>query len=475
MSSILLRQHGRDVHAGRVVPAEERLVGLLRVVAIEPVDDVRGDFLVHRLRALERERAFVLAHLVLGRAVGGLHPQDRPRSGHADAVLGVDLARRVRDAGNRNHLHRRHDGLLVRAAVDVREAHLLHRVQVIEVAPEFLEPVRRRQRIRMIAEVVLAELAGGVAEVEQELGEARRAGAQIRNRARQLRQDHARAVRVHAGDERAAPGGATRLGVVVHEHAAFVGDAIDVRRFADHQAAVIAARLHPADVVAHDEQDVRLFACAGVSSLLSPIFSASLLLLRHFAHQLPRIAAAVVSSNNPRLTTLLFIASPFHSNFVLFYVCCPNVTNFLVFVCLPQIRSAQRTNGDWRDWNKRRTINAGIRVTASVSTTCCASIRIGRQRHSDNVDKQGTIAAVCGRSAFQHANVIREVTALHTRIAKHHHDIRNFVSVVLTDQRQKRRWADRARSCLFLPTTLESFSPSAYVRRYARVDRRNRR
>ena len=39
------------------------------VVAIEPVDDVRGDFLVHRLRALERERTFILAHLVLGRAV----------------------------------------------------------------------------------------------------------------------------------------------------------------------------------------------------------------------------------------------------------------------------------------------------------------------------------------------------------------------------------------------------------------------
>ena len=77
-----------------------------------------------------------------------------------------------RNAGNRNHLHRRHDGLLGRAAVDVREAHLLHRVQVIEVAPELLEAVRRRQRIRMIAEVVLAELAGGVAEVVAGTGRA---------------------------------------------------------------------------------------------------------------------------------------------------------------------------------------------------------------------------------------------------------------------------------------------------------------
>ena len=31
---------------------------------------------------------------------------------------------------------------------------------------------------------------------------------------------------------------------------------VDVRCFPDHQAAVIAARLHPADVIAHDEQDV---------------------------------------------------------------------------------------------------------------------------------------------------------------------------------------------------------------------------
>ena len=156
---ILLRQHGGDVHAGRVVPAEERLVGLLGVVAIEPVHDVGGDFLVHRFRALERERTFVLAHLVLGRAVRGLHPQDRPRSRHADAVLGIDLTRGFRNAGNRDHLHRRHDGLLGRAAVDVREADLLHRVEVVEVAPELLEAVRGRQRIRMIAEVVLAELA----------------------------------------------------------------------------------------------------------------------------------------------------------------------------------------------------------------------------------------------------------------------------------------------------------------------------
>ena len=47
---------------------------------------------------------------------------------------------------------------------------------------------------------------------------------------------------------------------------------VDVRRFPDHQAAVVTTRLHPADVVAHDEQDVGLVlrmqggGCAGQHS-----------------------------------------------------------------------------------------------------------------------------------------------------------------------------------------------------------------
>src|SRR5712692_4366983 len=100
----------------------------------------------------------------------------------------------------------------------------------------------------MIAEMVLAELAGGVAEVQQELGEARRAGPQVGRAARQLRRDHARAQRLHASDEGVAPSRATLLGVVVHELAAFLGDTVDIWCFPDHQAAMITTRLHPADV-----------------------------------------------------------------------------------------------------------------------------------------------------------------------------------------------------------------------------------
>ena len=48
------------------------------------------------------------------------------------------------------------------------------------------------------------------------------------------------------------------IGDIVREHRAFMADAVDIRRLADHQAAMVDARLHPADVVAHDEQDVGL-------------------------------------------------------------------------------------------------------------------------------------------------------------------------------------------------------------------------
>ena len=54
------------------------------------------------------------------------------------------------------------------------------------------------------------------------------------------------------------PGRAALLGVIVREDRAFIADAIDVGRLADHQAAVVDARLHDADVVAHDEEDVGL-------------------------------------------------------------------------------------------------------------------------------------------------------------------------------------------------------------------------
>jgi hypothetical protein len=69
-----------------------------------------------------------------------------------------------------------------------------------------------------------------------------------------LRRDHSGAQGIHAGEEGIAPGGAALHGDVVHEDCALVPDTVDVGRFANHQD----ARLHPADVITHDEENVGL-------------------------------------------------------------------------------------------------------------------------------------------------------------------------------------------------------------------------
>src|SRR5204862_7181334 len=79
-------------------------------------------------------------------------------------------ARDLRVFAGRNHR------LFGWALIDVGETHPLHSVEVIQVAPEFLEAMRGRQRVSVIAQVGLAEFAGIVTEVAQKHRERRRAG-----------------------------------------------------------------------------------------------------------------------------------------------------------------------------------------------------------------------------------------------------------------------------------------------------------
>ena len=73
--------------------------------------------------------------------------------------------------------------------------------------------------------------------------------------------------RVLAGEEGGAAGGAALLAVVVGEGNALVADAVDVGRAVAHLAAAVVADVPPADVVAPQDEDVRLL---GLSSVLSP-------------------------------------------------------------------------------------------------------------------------------------------------------------------------------------------------------------
>ena len=131
-----------------------------------------------------------------------------------------------------------------------------HRVEVIQVSEELVEAMHGRQKLVQVAEVVLAELPGGVALRLEGGGE--RAGlrrdADIRSGLADGRQPGAD--RNLAGDEVGAARRATCLGVVVGEPHALASQLVEVRRLARHHALMVGADVKPTDIVAHDEQDV---------------------------------------------------------------------------------------------------------------------------------------------------------------------------------------------------------------------------
>ena len=142
--------------------------------------DLGRDLLVHRLRPLQRQRALVLAGLVRRRCRRRTVHQITGRGGVRQIVVfGSTAPGTSGRPGIGVFLQGGATVCSVGRLVDVGEAHPLHRVQMVEIAPELLEAVRGRQRVGVVAQMVLAELAGGVAEVVQELGERRRAGPQV--------------------------------------------------------------------------------------------------------------------------------------------------------------------------------------------------------------------------------------------------------------------------------------------------------
>ena len=133
-------------------------------------------------------------------------------------------------------------------------------VEVVQVAVEFVEPVNGRQELVAVAEVVLAELAGGVSERLEQLGDRRVFLPQAEGCARQADFGQPGAQAMLAGDERRPTGGATLLGVVVGEDHPLLGHAVDVGRVVSHHPHRIRADVRLADVVAPDDADVRLLA-----------------------------------------------------------------------------------------------------------------------------------------------------------------------------------------------------------------------
>ena len=210
-AAFVIRPHVRvEVHARAVPPAEERLVGLR--LPLDEVDRRVGGLVVDRLHPLFRERAGVLDRLLADLAEARVDGRIVPVAG-----------------GALEHAARSELGLERRILRIVGVLGLFLGIEVIEVAEELIEAVHRRQELVAVAEMVLAELAGGVAERLQRLGD----GDVLRLQAERGARQADFGVPVRRPDWPVMKDGAARraalLGVVVGEHQAFAGDAVDVR------------------------------------------------------------------------------------------------------------------------------------------------------------------------------------------------------------------------------------------------------
>ena len=131
-------------------------------------------------------------------------------------------------------------------------------VEVIEVAEKLVEAVFCGQHLVAVTEVVLSELAGHVALGLEQGGDGGVFLFQTFRHAWQADLGEAGADRRLAGDEGGAAGGAALLAIPVGEQRTFLGDAVDVRRFVTHHAHVVGADVELADVIAPDDEYVRL-------------------------------------------------------------------------------------------------------------------------------------------------------------------------------------------------------------------------
>jgi hypothetical protein len=217
---------GPEVHVGGVEPHEERLLGLLRLA-----DEPPG---VHQRLVID-----------------GLHALAGERPGVFDPTVGIAV-----DHAARPEVRREVREVFGRRIVLVLG--LLLGVQVVEVAEELIEPMVGGQELVAVAQVVLAELAGAVPVVLERRGDGGVLGSDADVGAGHAHLGEAGAVRVLPGDEGGPTGGAALLAVVVGEAHPLLGDAVDVGRAIAHHPVRVAAQVRDADVVAPDDQDVRL-------------------------------------------------------------------------------------------------------------------------------------------------------------------------------------------------------------------------
>ncbi|MCY1498193.1 hypothetical protein D9M68_321760 [compost metagenome] len=215
---------GEQMHARRVHPGEERFLRLR--LFLDELHRRGGRLVVDRFHAFAVERAGVL-HLAVG-------------EGMQHAARRVGLEER---------------GIVLRP---VGPLGLLFGIQVIEVAEELVEAMSCRQEAVLVAEMVLAELPGGIAKRLQRLGDGHVTVLDADGGTGNADLGHAGTQHRLPGDKRGAAGGAAVLRVIVGEQHAVARDPVDIRGLVADDAEGVGADIGLADVVAEDHEDVRL-------------------------------------------------------------------------------------------------------------------------------------------------------------------------------------------------------------------------
>ena len=222
---------------GEVHPDKGWLAGL--VLPLDEVHGPVGNVIVDGFHPLLGQGTGVLAHLLADLAEARIHRRIvRGRGLAVHHATGAEL-------GTERRIFR-----------VVRQFRLFLGVEVVKVAVELVKAVHGGQVLVAVAQVILAELAGGIALCLQQLGNRRVFLLQPYRSARQADLGQAGAQAGLAGDERRPAGGAALLGIVVGEHHAFLGDAVDVGRLVAHQALRVGADIGLPDVIAPDDDDV---------------------------------------------------------------------------------------------------------------------------------------------------------------------------------------------------------------------------
>ena len=195
---------------GEIHPKENGLVGLH--LFFEEIGRARGDVVVDRL-----------------------HPLFGQRPGVFDLLRSVWIGEAVDHASRTEVLAEVGKFRIIRLRI-IGKLRLFFGVEVIKVAVELVEPMRGRQHLILVAEVVLAELAGGIALSLQQFGDGWIFLAQTEIGTRQA--DFAEAGPEYAlpGDEGRASCGAALFSIIISEDHPIRGDGVDVGRAVAHQS-----------------------------------------------------------------------------------------------------------------------------------------------------------------------------------------------------------------------------------------------